>query len=62
MVFEGLEFGFRRRFQFQFGSELKFPFKFEVEFELKFAELNFLPNVVRNSQKYPIPNPEWGPK
>ena len=34
----------------------------EVEFELKFAELKFLPNVVRNSQKYPILNPKWGPK
>ena len=34
----------------------------EVEFEWKFAELNFLPNVVRIFQKYPIPNPEWGPK
>ena len=34
----------------------------ELEFELKFAELNFLPNVVRNYQKYPILKPKWGPK
>ncbi len=54
-----------RQFQFQLLPELEFPCKVEIEleldFEFKFAKLN-LRNVVRNSQRCPIPKPKWDAK